>query len=345
MLIDIKEAIKLLKKSQIVAIPTETVYGLAGNAEDEVAVEKIYQAKNRPTDNPLICHCFSLIQIRKYIINEPIYLETLANSFSPGPITFLLNIPTTSSLLPSTRGSYSAAFRIPDHPAASELLRSLPFPLAAPSANTSGEPSPTDSKMVENDLGGKIAGIIEGGQCQIGLESTIIDCRNNDKIIILRPGAIGKDELEELLCKSNFSSIQVIENYEKKSNKLGKNQIKNTNQTEVTPGSKYKHYSPNTSITSINSVNQIKKYLDKFKIENQMTIIITSTEKIDKSYQNINWINLGSQNNLPQIAKTLYLNLRKVDTYKQKQAFFLNFKYDKNTTLGKALRDKLSKIL
>jgi L-threonylcarbamoyladenylate synthase len=343
-IIDIETALLSLKNEKVIAIPTETVYGLAGDATSAIAVEKIYFVKNRPSDNPLICHFYSLDQIRKYIINEPNYLKVLVENFCPGPITFLLDLPENSNLFAATRGSKKLACRIPNHSVTLELLAKFNIPLAAPSANTSGQPSPTNTQMVEEDLGNKIDGILEGGQCEIGLESTIIDCTDNSQVIILRHGSIGKDEIEAIFKQNNLANIKVIEKDQIKESRVHKNSDSEA-VSQVIPGNKYKHYSPKTFIVSINSVDEIYHYLQKFKIEDETITVITSTEKVDKKIRNINWLDLGNQNNLSQIAQNLYLILRKVDTYNQKQAFFLHFEFDKNSSLAKAFIDKLSKIL
>ncbi len=194
---DIIEARDLLEKGELVAIPTETVYGLAANAFNVDAVLKIYEVKNRPKFNPLIIHSNSLERFKEWGIDISDKLLCLANKFSPGPLTYVLP---KSTQIPDiiSAGQDSVAIRIPDHPLSLALLASLDFPLAAPSANPSEYVSPTSAAHVYAQLGDKIQYILDGGNCSVGLESTIIDLTQK-KVRILRLGAITKEEIEEVL--------------------------------------------------------------------------------------------------------------------------------------------------
>ncbi|MEZ4959138.1 MAG: L-threonylcarbamoyladenylate synthase [Saprospiraceae bacterium] len=196
---DIAIAIHLLQSSHPVAIPTETVYGLAANALDPNAVLKIFKAKNRPHFNPLIIHLPDWEAVKKYVADIPVDAEILAKKFTPGPLTFLLE---KKPIIPDlvTAGSPKVAIRIPAHPMTRELLSQLDFPLAAPSANPFGYVSPTTAQHVYEGLKGKIPYILDGGECQIGLESTIVDFENGD-VIVRRKGGVAVEAIEAVLGK------------------------------------------------------------------------------------------------------------------------------------------------
>ncbi|HNJ05849.1 MAG TPA: L-threonylcarbamoyladenylate synthase, partial [Leptospiraceae bacterium] len=169
MKVTVEEAAAILKRGGIVAVPTETVYGLAADAANQAAVLRIFEAKHRPPDNPLICHLPTAAAIERFAAAPPSWVE----QFWPGPLTVLL--PHKNNLAPAvTAGSRFCAFRIPNHPVMLALLRLAETPLSAPSANTSGRVSPVNAAMVENDLGDTIDGILDGGPCAVGLESTIV---------------------------------------------------------------------------------------------------------------------------------------------------------------------------
>lgn len=190
---DIEKAKALLAAGELVAIPTETVYGLAANGFNEAAIAKIYEAKNRPQFNPLILHVANVEQAEKLVTEIPDACKRLMQSFSPGPITYLLP---KSSLVPDlvTAGSSRVAIRIPNHPMALDLLSRLDFPLAAPSANPSGYVSPVSADHVMQGLHGKIPYILDGGSCSVGLESTIVGFEN-DTVVIHRLGGITAEQI------------------------------------------------------------------------------------------------------------------------------------------------------
>jgi len=191
---NIEKAIQLLKDGEVVAIPTETVYGLAANALDENAVLKIYATKNRPAFDPLIIHVSHLSEVEKYTTGIPEKLMVLAKKFWPGPLTLLLP---KKDIVPNlvTSGLPQVAIRVPDHPITLALLKEIQLPLAAPSANPFGYISPTEPMHVDHQLGDKIKYILDGGPCKVGLESTIVGMEN-DEVVIYRLGGISVTNIE-----------------------------------------------------------------------------------------------------------------------------------------------------
>jgi len=194
---DIRKAVNFLKEGKLVAIPTETVYGLAGNALNPVAVASIFETKNRPSFDPLIIHISGIGQVEKYTEDFPKPLQKLAEKFWPGPLTLLL---TRKNIIPDlvTSGLDRVAVRVPDHELILELLASLDFPLAAPSANPFGYISPTTSGHVDAQLGKKIPYILDGGPCKVGLESTIVGMEG-EEVIIYRLGGLEITDIESVV--------------------------------------------------------------------------------------------------------------------------------------------------
>ena len=222
----IKEATDLLVADEIVAIPTETVYGLAADARSDVAVRKIFKAKGRPVDNPLIVHIGDVDQVDDLAQGVSEKARRLMAHFWPGPLTLILPSSGVVSEL-VTAGLDTVGIRMPGHDVALELLRTSGIPLAAPSANISGKPSPTTVTHVIHDLENRIAGVVDGGRCEVGLESTVIDMTTNVPII-LRPGGISCDEIESVIGRVDISNGMFDQ--------------------PKAPGMKYAHYSPNASV-------------------------------------------------------------------------------------------------
>jgi L-threonylcarbamoyladenylate synthase len=199
-------AASLLKKGEAVAIPTETVYGLAANALDTKAVARIYQIKQRPSFDPLIIHLYDFGSVHEYVEEVPEPLRKLAEKFTPGPITFLLK---KKDIVPDlvTAGSSFVAIRIPAHPVTRELLSKLDFPLAAPSANPFGYISPTTAKHVADQLGSKVYYILDGGPCEVGVESTIVGMDNEGQVQVLRKGGLSVENIEACVGKVKVKDI------------------------------------------------------------------------------------------------------------------------------------------
>ena len=218
---DISDAAALIRAGELVAFPTETVYGLGGNALDPSASKKIYAVKGRPSDNPLIVHLATWEEIDA--IAEPTaQAKLLFDAFCPGPLTMILR---KRPVVPdeTTGGRQTVAVRFPSHPIARELIRLAGVPIAAPSANVSKHVSPTTALHVKSDLDGKIPLILEGGDAEVGIESTIVDL-TGDSPVVLRPGAITAEEIEKVLGDAHYFSGEIKE--------------------ALAPGMKYRHYSP-----------------------------------------------------------------------------------------------------
>lgn len=228
-------AADLLRAGQVVAIPTETVYGLAANALDGQAVRKIFEAKGRPADNPLIVHIASFEQIYDLVSHLPDAAWQLAAAFWPGPLTMVL--PKTENVPDEVcAGLETVGVRMPDHDLAVQLIETAGVPLAAPSANISGKPSPTSAKHVLDDMNGKISAILDGGKCQVGVESTVISLVD-EVPRLLRPGGITLEMLREVL-----GEVQV--------DRAIYQQIADDVQVSA-PGMKYRHYAPQAPVIAV----------------------------------------------------------------------------------------------
>ena len=300
-LANIKKAIKHLNKNECVAIPTETVYGLSGNAYSNKACEKIFRLKKRPKDNPLIVHYYNNIQLRKDCNFDNRFLD-LYKKFCPGPITFVLNLHKNSKISKiATNKRNSLAIRFPKHPVTRALLKKLKFPLAAPSANLSSKVSAVRSIDVKEDFGNKIKYILEGGKSKIGLESTIIDLRKEPKI--LRVGGLEISNIEKVLNQ--------------------KVKIKN-NPLKITAPGQYKlHYSPGIPLKM-----NVKKAKD-----NEAYILFKKIKKVKPNYYF-----LSKKGNLREAAKNLYTTLRKIKKSKFKSIVVGKIP---NKGLGIAINDRL----
>lgn len=244
---DLARASDILRSGGLVAVPTETVYGLGANAFDKNACLKIFEAKGRPADNPLIVHIAHQSQLLDIVEEVNENAEKLINSFWPGPLTIVMK---KSNKIPAevSAGLDTVAVRMPSHKTAYQLLDMCGIPIAAPSANTSGKPSPTTAKHVFEDMNGRIDAIVDGGSCTVGLESTVIDV-TEDVPKLLRPGGITYEQLCDVLGT-------VIKNYEFKDGEVPKS-----------PGVKYKHYAPKAQVFVVkgNFSEYIKEKCDEYK--------------------------------------------------------------------------------
>ena len=300
-LTNIKKAKKLLNKNECVAIPTETVYGLAGNAYSNRACKKIFKLKKRPKNNPLIVHYLNYQKLEKDCNFNDNFLK-LYKKFCPGPITFILDLKKNSKISKIvTNNKRTLAVRFPKHPLTRCLLEKLSYPLAAPSANLSSKVSAVSSNDVKEDFGKKIKFVLEGGKSSIGIESTIVDLRNKPKI--LRLGGL------------EISSIQ---------NTLNKKIKINNNPSKVsTPGQYKLHYSPGIPIR-----------LNVKKIKTNEAYLLIKKNKDTKS----NYFFLSKKGNLREAAKNLYSTLRKI---RRKNYKSIAVSKIPNKGLGRTINDRL----
>ena len=241
----LSESARLIKDGQVVAIPTETVYGLAANALDENAVKKIYIAKGRPSDNPLIVHVSDISELSPLVSEIPLKAKIMAERFWPGPLTMIMK---KSGIIPSVTsgGLDTVAVRMPESEYARAIIKACGVPLAAPSANLSGSPSPTNAKYVFDDMNGRIPLIIDGGKSKIGVESTVITFAT-DIPTVLRPGGVTVEEIRNTIGEVNVDDAVLHE-------------LKN-GETAASPGMKYKHYAPRADITILKgSLEQFIEY-------------------------------------------------------------------------------------
>jgi len=282
---DLNDASELLKKGELIAIPTETVYGLAGNALNEDALLHIYQTKKRPSFDPLIMHLPDFREAEHYATEIPEIFFKLSKIFCPGPLTFILK---KKNIVPDimTSGLPTVAVRVPDHPLTLQLLRTLPFPLAAPSANLFGKISPTSAQHVQKQLGGKIPYILDGGCCKIGIESTIIAFENNS-IQVLRQGGISIEMLKKI-------STKIPVQYEG-----------NTEQISA-PGQLKSHYATHTPLITGN----IEELMEKYSISN---VAILSFYKTFKNADKRNIRILSPAKDFNEAAKNLFRFMHELD--------------------------------
>lgn len=292
---ELDEAAKLLRAGGLVAFPTETVYGLGANATDAEAAKKIYAAKGRPSDNPLIIHVAAPEDAEKYAHTNELYYR-LARAFMPGPLTVILP---KKDIIPTgvTGGLDTVAVRCPSHPVAAALIRKCGFPLAAPSANLSGSPSPTCAEHVVSDLFGTIDGIIDGGSCDIGLESTIVKA-DADSLTLLRPGAVTADALR-CVCENVRIAPAVTE-------------MLAENERPLSPGMKYKHYAPSVPLVLLEGERDtVMHFLQNAQNAVKCTVLCYHEELDELRCERL--IDIGAENDLSTQAQRLFAALRHAD--------------------------------
>ncbi|MDR2752821.1 MAG: threonylcarbamoyl-AMP synthase [Oscillospiraceae bacterium] len=283
----IAHAAELLRAGKLVAIPTETVYGLAANALDPQAVASIFAAKGRPQDNPLIVHVSSVKNALPLVKECSATAHLLARHFWPGPLTIILP---KSNLVPSivSAGLSTVALRVPAHPAALALLNACQLPLAAPSANTSGKPSPTLASHVLDDMDGKIAAVLDGGPCAVGVESTVLSL-TSETPLLLRPGGIPLVKLQALLGKIDVSPAVT--------------QALQPGETAHSPGMKYKHYAPQAALTLVNG--DLQSFLNYANTIKPDGLLCFDEDGVGLAY--------GAQNDPAAQAAQLFARLREID--------------------------------
>lgn len=293
---------EILRNGGLVAIPTETVYGLAGNALYGSVVKKIYEAKGRPSDNPLIVHINSFKEAEKYWSGDTKKAKLLADAFWPGPLTIIL--PKNDKIpLETSGGLDTVAIRLPENEIAQKIIEKAGVPLAAPSANSSGKPSPTSAKYVLADLKGKIDLIIDGGECSVGVESTVISLAG-EKPRLLRPGGITVSQLEKALGEPVEVDGAVIHMLKK-------------NQKVSSPGMKYKHYSPVCDLAMVSASDE-----DFCEFVNERNAFALCFEENLKKIKNA--LPLGKRCDMEKSAHLLFERLRELDERKIPLAFAQN---------------------
>ena len=298
----IKDAAEILKNGGLVAMPTETVYGLAANALNGEAVAKIFAAKGRPMDNPLIVHIGKFDEIYSLVRSVPEKAKQLAEAYWPGPLTIILP---KADCIPDevTAGLDTVAVRMPSHPVAYTLIEMSGCPLAAPSANSSGLPSPTTAKHVLDDMNGKIDAIVDGGDCDFGIESTVVTLAGNVPRL-LRPGGITLNQLEDVLGHVEVDPAVLAQLEE--------------GVKPASPGMKYKHYSPRADVFIVSgSLPSFKFYVDSVKSDGDMALCFDG-EETDIS---VPCLPFGNEKNPLQQAHLLFAELRKFDELGAKRVF------------------------
>ncbi|BEP30252.1 L-threonylcarbamoyladenylate synthase [Helicovermis profundi] len=324
----IKEAASLLTNGEVVAFPTETVYGLGANALDESAIKKIFLAKGRPSDNPLIVHINSKNELDKLVNFVPSIAEKLMDAFWPGPLTLIFE---KNSNVPKivTGGLETIAVRMPSHIVARKIIEYSLVPIAAPSANISGKPSPTMCEHVIHDLDGKIASIVCSDSSSIGLESTVLDI-TGEVPMILRPGGITKEMIESIVGR-----ILIDPAIKKKHDQ---------NLIAKSPGMKYRHYSPKADVIVFNGSkkNIVKKM--KIELENYLKkgkkVGLMCTEEILSQINDVFSISLGSIKDMDLVGNKLFYVLREFDKLDIDIIFAEGFSEE---GIGSAIMNRLNK--
>ncbi|MGO4110696.1 L-threonylcarbamoyladenylate synthase [Paenibacillus sp. YAF4_2] len=297
------EAAALLREGELVAFPTETVYGLGADARNSKAVEAIFKAKGRPSDNPLIVHIADERQLDELVLPYPELAGSLMKQLWPGPLTLVLPVRPEAVSPLVTAGLSTVGVRMPDHPAALALIQQSDCPVAAPSANRSGRPSPTLAEHVLEDLGGKISGVVDGGATGVGLESTVIELPDSNTIRILRPGGITAEQLQSAAPEAVIDAPA-------------------STKSEVTeaprsPGMKYTHYAPQGDLVIVQgdpakAVRYIQQQLNEVRTSQLKTGVLTFDERTAAFDADL-VLTYGSEQRLEQAAHRLYAALRQFD--------------------------------
>ena len=321
---EIKKQAELLKEGNTVIFPTETVYGLGANALDENAVKKIYEAKGRPSDNPLIVHISSKEEVYKLANDISDKAKVLMSKFWPGPLTMIFK---KKDIVPqrTSGGLDTVAIRMPSHKIARELIKQAGIPIAAPSANISGRPSPTKGEHVCAEMNGRVSGIVVGGDCNFGLESTVIDM-TMDIPMILRPGSVTKEQLEV-----EIGQVLIDPSLENKEDVL----------KAKAPGMKYTHYSPNGDVfivtgkddLVIEKINNLIEENNKKDIKSGVMCLSKNKDKYEGEV-----IELG--NTLEEVASNLFNVLIEMDNRKIDIIYTEAFP---NDGVGRAIMNRLMK--
>ncbi len=319
-------AASLIRAGELVAFPTETVYGLGADVFNSKALAEIFRVKNRPADNPLIVHISAISQIESLAESFPRRAELLAEYFWPGPLTLIMRRKETLSPMVSASLA-TVAIRMPSHPAALELIEAAKTPVAAPSANISGSVSPTDAAHVMADLSGKIAAVLDGGRCSIGLESTVLDI-TKERPVLLRPGSIGEKELNDVLKEEIIKSGEDC----------------SANSPPLSPGMKYRHYATRAPLILLRGQGSglketMTEMCRRLQEEGRKVGILCSAEN-DSLFPGAIVESLGSKGEIEKAAFSLYNALRSLDS---RGADIIIAESFAENGIGKALMNRLQK--
>lgn len=297
----IRQASAVIQRRGLVAFPTETVYGLGANALDEEAVAKIFHAKGRPSNDPLIVHVASVDDMKRIAADVPPVVEKLAAHFCPGPLTLVLpKLPHVPASV--TSGLETVAVRVPNHPVALALIRASGVPIAAPSANRFGHTSPTTAQHVMDDLNGRIDMILDGGATSVGVESTVLDV-TREPAMILRPGGVAREAIENVI--GNVT--------------LRNNRPDSDDEAQVSPGLLGKHYTPNAELILCkgekeSALEKLLRLVKQAQVEGRSVGLLLADDDLPifaslscKAYP------LGSSTDLESIARNLYAGMRALD--------------------------------
>ncbi len=297
---ELMRAGEMIKNGGLVVFPTETVYGLGGDGTNPRAAKKIFEAKGRPSDNPLIVHIAEPAEAEKYAETNELYYK-LANKYMPGPLTVILKSKDT--IPGETKGGLdTVAVRCPENPIARELIRLSGVPIAAPSANLSGSPSPTSATHVIDDMMGRVDMIIDGGKCEFGLESTIVKIEDENTVILLRPGKITAEEL------SRLCDVKIAEAVTAKLADGAK---------ALSPGMKYRHYAPKSPLILLDGdkIEQIK-FIKKENLKNTAAIVYSEDViEFKKEIPDVKLYDLGALSDECSQAHNLFAILRDADKW------------------------------
>lgn len=302
------EGAELIKNGEIVAIPTETVYGLGADAMNPDAVDKIFQAKGRPSDNPMIVHVANIDQVDPLVDSISDTARALMEAFWPGPLTLIMK---KSESVPSivTASLDTVAVRMPQHEIAIAFIQSCDCPLAAPSANQSGKPSPTNAEQVYEDMNGRIPLILDGGPCRVGIESTVLDI-SGEVPIILRPGAVTREMLADIIPDVEMDPAVLAP-------------LKSDEQPK-SPGTKYKHYAPNADLVVVEGAEvAISRYICKAMMDDRRQGIDSVVLCYQESQRNYvgKTIILGSRFRPNSVAENIFNALRQIDQMQCTKAY------------------------
>lgn len=314
----LKLAGKLLQAGGLVAIPTETVYGLAANALDEKALRRLFRVKGRPADNPLIVHVSKPEEIAPLVLKIPPAAEKLMDMFWPGPLTLVLP---KSDLVPriTTAGMDTVAVRCPAHIVARRVIEEAGVPLAAPSANHSGKPSPTTAVHVKNDFDGMIEAIVDGGQCEVGIESTVLNL-SGEHPVLLRPGGVSAESLRAVLADLILYD-----------------ELPPERRTMRSPGLKHRHYAPKAPLCIVRGTpEEVSDLISKRARHAKVGVLCFNEE--EKLYEGIETVAYGNRGDSASLASGLFDALRQLDGI---NAIQLYTRYPEGQGLMTAVRDRL----